>query len=1702
MKRFMTLTLLILLLFANNLISQVVVVSGSHASSDGNYMKLSLAFAAINAVSQDGKSILITINASYTENTSGAILSSGNWSNLKIIPSGNIIITGTTVGNGVSSIRFDGADNVTIDGLNDGSNSLTISNAYNTNGPGGAPVLLFINDASNNTIKNCTIKGSSYNTSSGVIFFSTGSVSGNDNNIIENCEITTSGTRQLISLYSEGSASKENSGNIIRNNKFYNFFKKGQNHSYGISIGANSTNFTITGNSFYETDNPFKHNVGKFDLIAIYVNNPSGDNFNITNNFIGGNSSECGGTWNFANVNVSNFFYGIKLNVGSTSASIVENNTIKNISLKNDRDTNFYGIYVTAGAVNIGSTIGNTISNINLNSKNGKFYGIYNLSNNATIAKNTIKDISTTVTSSSTNLIGLYNKGNASVYNNNINNFTATTGGTDTIKGIEIEGGTSTYYNNMIALGNGLSNSFLIYGIDEISGINNVYFNSIYIGGTSVDGSKNTFALKSAVTTNVRNFKNNIFYNARSNGAGTGKHYAIAYGGTTPNPTGLSSDYNIYYTNGTGGTLAFYNSSDVTTLQALRYYVGQDLHSAFANPNFIDASASTPNLHLNPTNPAESSGISIPSITIDFDGDTRSNDIGADANNFTFDDTFTPNISYTTLTNGPIACGGTSSRTFTATITDLGTGVPLIGNVPRVWYNKNGGSWFSSAGTLSSGDGNNGVWSFTIDYTLLGGIINNDVIRYYIVAQDQAATPNIWYTAFEANSPLHTDINTQTTPPTSPNNYTIVPDLSGTMTVGSGGDYSSLTGAGGLFEAINNDVVTGNITVNIISDITETGTFALNQWIESCGSGHTLTIQPDGTTVRTISASSLSTPLIKINGADGVTINGINKYLVFAHNGSSPAIEIADGSKNITINQCDLSANTAGESGVINITLHSVANNGPSVTITNNNIHTYTFTAPSANAQNLIFINNNYIGPTNISNNNLYNFRTSAIYINAHGTRKYTISENHIYNLASNSTGSYYGGMNLLSGDSIEVTNNYIGGQASNCGGSAWLNAAVSDFYGIRISNSISSTMKFCEVKNNTIKNITQSNNSNFAGIQIDLTYVLSTLVEGNTINSISTTYTSSPKYLRGIHIVKGANVRKNKIYDLNGMTSTSNNWIMGIDFDNTSVDVNNDISNNMICLDGGSRDHNIYGIRSNTRTSSTLNTFYNSVYIKGTITSSASNNTAAFYRNIASFEYCRNNIFINTRTGTTNNYAIRTNSSSLANHTSNYNFLVAPAASQIAYDGSARNFATWVSSGKDVSSWCAIATTGSTDYSNINLSDLFIDASNCNLNVNNNNAASWFVFGKGIAGASSNNIATDFTGNTRSTTYGMATCIGAHQFSQPTVDPISANQSGTLSAGNTTTYSFGNRTICSIDWAAASNVPTSIDIKYFSGVNPPNPYPVTAKYNNYYVLATATGGSSPFNYTMNLNYDDAFQGTFNTLADARLAKYDGTSWLTYKATSNLTGASNPYTISVNNLTSFSAFTGADFNNPLPIELINFEGKCYTNNTLLSWSTASETNNDYFTIEKSTDNLNWVKIGTIKGKGNNTNTTHYQFIDKNNYELNVLYKLTQTDFNGNSVSYEPINLFCNLNSNTQADFNIYPNPFKSKLIISINANENNNINLCLYNYYGIKIFEQNYLLNNEKIFIKEFDFSLLPKGIYLLKITGENFNESTKIIKE
>lgn len=118
--------------------------------------------------------------------------------------------------------------------------------------------------------------------------------------------------------------------------------------------------------------------------------------------------------------------------------------------------------------------------------------------------------------------------------------------------------------------------------------------------------------------------------------------------------------------------------------------------------------------------------------------------------------------------------------------------------------------------------------------------------------------------------------------------------------------------------------------------------------------------------------------------------------------------------------------------------------------------------------------------------------------------------------------------------------------------------------------------------------------------------------------------------------------------------------------------------------------------------------------------------------------------------------------------------------------------------------------------------------------------------------------------------------------------------------------------------------------------------------------------------------------------------------------------------------------TAFDDTQPLPVELLYFHASAAANAVHLEWVTASETNNDFFAVERSTDGTSFKEVAQVKGAGNTTAKTIYTAIDKAPFAGTSYYRLKQADFGG-KVTYSPIQVV-SVKRQDQLLLSLYPNP--------------------------------------------------------------------------
>ncbi len=848
-------------------------------------------------------------------------------------------------------------------------------------------------------------------------------------------------------------------------------------------------------------------------VIGIYDFSKNGNT--ISNNNIGSITINPGGT-----PGTAVGFRGILVNTATGVTATINNNTIGGTATGSITD-NIIGVNSANGYLIRGietnlpdvSATGNIIRNMTSSSSGGGTVAVigifvYNSTGANLISQNTVHSLTNTpIFSAGVILAGIVLSfpATSNVVERNfvhsLNNTTTNTG--CTLAGIIAlnSPGTATYSNNMVRLGikadgSLITTGFNIYGIQDIGlNTNNYYHNSVYIGGSGVTnlfGGK-TYAFYSSVANNTRYFHNNIFWNARSNvSSGGSAHIAMSAGGTTQYPTGLTSNYNVLYATGTDGVIGEFNGSLYTTLPNWRTATGHDMISISADPQFVNptGSAATVDLHLKPSptlTVCEGNGLTGLPVTLDFDGQLRSSltavDIGADAANFTGTDLIGPEMSYTALSNSSCTTPGPS---LTAVITDI-SGVNITsGTRPRLYYKKttnantfvgntnatDGWKWVEATGAGGS------PFSFTINYSLVfGGVVTGNTIQYFLTSQDLVATPNvsinsgIYAPAFMPASvaltatafPVHDPVNT----------YTVsASGIASSVTIGAAGTYPSLTGAGGLFAAINAAGIDANTTATIIdAAVIETGANALNQMANGCGGPFTLTIKPaaSGTTL-TGSVASAALLSIKSNYVviDGSSNGSASKDLTITNTsavspnvlliGSTSAVPVNNVTvkNNIIINGINTSSalvvsdgTTVGNAGYftnINLQNNDIRNayigiyakaivstgNGNALTISGNSLNTSGVNAISHTG---IYLQG--VDGATVSGNDIGNFETISDEIDngiwlATGTSNSVVEKNNIHDIKYTGINGYGGkGITISTGlnaANISVRNNMLYG--------------------------------------------------------------------------------------------------------------------------------------------------------------------------------------------------------------------------------------------------------------------------------------------------------------------------------------------------------------------------------------------------------------------------------------------------------------------------------------------------------------------------------------------------------------------------------------------------------------------------------------------------------------------------------------------------
>ncbi|MFI5406381.1 MAG: T9SS type A sorting domain-containing protein [Nitrososphaerales archaeon] len=193
------------------------------------------------------------------------------------------------------------------------------------------------------------------------------------------------------------------------------------------------------------------------------------------------------------------------------------------------------------------------------------------------------------------------------------------------------------------------------------------------------------------------------------------------------------------------------------------------------------------------------------------------------------------------------------------------------------------------------------------------------------------------------------------------------------------------------------------------------------------------------------------------------------------------------------------------------------------------------------------------------------------------------------------------------------------------------------------------------------------------------------------------------------------------------------------------------------------------------------------------------------------------------------------------------------------------------------------------------------------------------------------------------------------------------------------------------------------------------------------------------------------------------------------------------------NLPSLTPYwTFADINNPLPVELVSFTAELIKSKIVLDWTTATETNNSGWNIERKLSDQQWQRIGFVEGKGNSTSTQQYSFTDRDLNSGNHQYRLQQIDYDGTTNYSEVVEVDVTIVPDRFALYQNYPNPFNPSTTIKFDVPFSAFVSLSIYNSIGEKVGT---VINEQMeagVHSIRFDASNLSSGIYIYRLTADN----------
>ncbi|HNP94173.1 MAG TPA: hypothetical protein PKJ63_01045, partial [Cyclobacteriaceae bacterium] len=262
------------------------------------------------------------------------------------------------------------------------------------------------------------------------------------------------------------------------------------------------------------------------------------------------------------------------------------------------------------------------------------------------------------------------------------------------------------------------------------------------------------------------------------------------------------------------------------------------------------------------------------------------------------------------------------------------------------------------------------------------------------------------------------------------------------------------------------------------------------------------------------------------------------------------------------------------------------------------------------------------------------------------------------------------------------------------------------------------------------------------------------------------------------------------------------------------------------------------------------------------------------------------------------------------------------------------------------------------------------------------------------------------------------------------------------------------------------------------------------------------SGAATPFTARVTLYYGIGSSDGVTDPTNLRVVKTNGagTAWFDVGGTGSGAGTG---TITSNSFSTFSTITlgnAVGGTNPLPVALKYFRASRATEGIVLDWATASELNNDYFTIQRSIDGFEFADLVSVKGAGTKSGESIYQHVDHVPLLGTSYYRLRQTDFDGIRSYSEIVKVQPDL---SRSQLILTPNPIENgvnpRLLLS-GLSPNEPVRILVSDLLSRSISKFDLITDEQGRISTELELRDLPSGVYLLIIQNQTGRLNQRLV--